>query len=338
MASTSAQVNLLSPPDQITPANALALSQKAPKILASSPTSSLPWPLSLLFSTETPFSWTIHENLFLSSLRTGDDASARQILDRLTSRFGASNERIITLRGIYDESQAKDAKDLEKVFQDYENILREDSTNFGIRKRRVAVLKALGKTDQAITALTVLLESSPTDAEAWAELADLYAQVGEWSKAIFSLEEVLLIVPNAWSAHAQVATYHYLSTKSSSASSTPSPATTLQSLTLALKHFARSIELNESYLRGYYGLKLVSKQLISLLSDPSSNPSSKRPTDDDVPVPKEATVKKLEELATTKLAEIVRSYSSGKKDWAGYNEAEVIATRELLDRDGKIER
>jgi hypothetical protein len=49
-------------------------------------------------------------------------------------------------------------------------------------------------------------------------------------------------------------------------------------------------------------------------------------------------VKKLEELATSKLAEIVRQYGSGEKGWAGLDEAEVIAAKELLNREGKIER
>ena len=195
----AANANLLSPPTTIPPSTALALSQKAPPILSSSPTSSLPWPLSLLFNAETPSTWTIHENLFLAALRTGDDESARKILERLTNRFGAHNERLVTLRGIYEESQAKDDKILEQVFDSYEQILREEPANFGIRKRRVAILKSLGRTNDAITALTVLLENSPTDAEAWAELADLYASIGEYARAIFSLEEVLLIVPNAWS-------------------------------------------------------------------------------------------------------------------------------------------
>ena len=72
----------------------------------------------------------------------------------------------------------------------------------------------------------------------------------------------------------------------------------------------------------------------------SDTPSSKRGNtdDDDIPPPKLATVKKLEELATSKLAEIVRQYGSGKNGWQGYDEAEVISARELLDRDGKIER
>ncbi|KAF2474516.1 TPR-like protein [Lindgomyces ingoldianus] len=321
-----AQANLLTPPSTISPSTALALSQKAPPILSSTPISSLPWPLSLLFSRESPETWTIHENLFFAALRTGDDKSARQILTRLTTRFGDTNERIIALRGIYEEALAKNPGELEKVFQSYEKILKEDPTNFSIRKRRVAVLKSLGRTADAVTALTVLLENSPTDAEAWAELGDLYAQQGAWAQAVYCLEEVLLVTPNAWSAHAQIATLHYLTVPS-----------TLTTLSHSLRHFGRAIELNDSYLRGFYGLKLVTKKIIPLLSSPESK-RNHNTDDDDSPPLKLETVKKLEELATSKLAEIVRQYASGKKGWTGYDEAEVIAARELLDRDGKVER
>lgn len=193
------QANLLTPPSRIPPKTALQLSQKAPLILSSAPTSSLPWPLSLLFSRETPETWAIHENLLLAALRTGDDAAARQILDRLTTRFGAENERMVALKGVYDEALAKDDRELEKVFNDYETVLKQDPTNFSVRKRRVAILKSLGRTADAITALTVLLDNSPTDAEAWAELSELYASNGAWGQAIFCLEEVLLMMPNAWS-------------------------------------------------------------------------------------------------------------------------------------------
>ncbi|KAL1591449.1 Inositol phosphatase SIW14 [Paraconiothyrium brasiliense] len=317
--------NLLTPPSRISPETALQLSQKAPLILASAPTSSLPWPLSLLFSRETPETWAIHENLLLAALRTGDDASARQILDRLTTRFGADNERMIALKGLYEEALAPDEKGLEKIFNDYEKVLKEDPTNMSVRKRRVAVLKSLGRTADAITALTVLVENSPTDAEAWAELSELYASTGALGQAIFCLEEVLLIMPNAWSAHAQVATLHYLS-----------GSTSVPALTLALRHFARSVELNDSYLRGYYGLKLVSQKLLPLLSESSG--SKRNAEEDDVVPPRPQSVKKLEEIATAKLGQIVRQYSASTQGRSGYDEAEVIAARELLDRDGKAER
>lgn len=65
-------------------------------------------------------------------------------------------------------------------------------------KRRVALLRSLNRHPDAIAALTQLLDAVPTDAEAWCELADLYQSQGLGSQAIFSLEEALLIAPNAW--------------------------------------------------------------------------------------------------------------------------------------------
>jgi hypothetical protein len=113
----------------------------------------------------------------------------------------------------------------------------------------------------------------------------------------------------------------------------------MSSLALSLKHFCRSVELNDAYLRGYYGLKLLTSKLNTILSE-STSAATKRSAqdDDDIPVPSAQTVKKLEEIATNKLAEIIRQHKSGKKGWQGYDEAEIIAARELLDRDGKTER
>lgn len=56
----------------------------------------------------------------------------------------------------------------------------------------------------AITALNKFLDSSPTDAEAWAELADLHVSQGMFQQAIYALEEVLLIAPNAWNVSISV--------------------------------------------------------------------------------------------------------------------------------------
>ncbi|CAE7176932.1 hypothetical protein CFE70_005594 [Pyrenophora teres f. teres 0-1] len=327
-----AQANLLSPPAQIPPPQALALSQKAPLILSTSPTPTLPWPLSLLFSRETPETWTIHENLFLSTLRTGDESAALAVLERLETRFGDHNERIIALRGIYNEATSKSDADLEKVLDAYDKILKDDATNMSIRKRRVAVLKALGRTSDALGAVTALLQNSPTDAEAWAEASELYASMSAWGQAIYCAEEVLLITPNAWSAHAHIATLHYLSTLSNNPPN-------LTSLALSLKHFCRSVELNDWYLRGYYGMKLVSAKLNSLLSDSASAPSKRNAQEDeDVAIPSSHMVKKLEELATNKLAEMVRQFKSGNKSWQGFDEADIIAARELLDRNGNMDR
>lgn len=65
-------------------------------------------------------------------------------------------------------------------------------------KRRIAIKKSLSRPQEAISALVEFLESNATDAEAWCELADLYHSQGMNAQAIFSIEEALLIAPNAW--------------------------------------------------------------------------------------------------------------------------------------------
>lgn len=56
----------------------------------------------------------------------------------------------------------------------------------------------MGRTSDAVSGLTALLDFCPVDAEAWAELADVYTTLGMYSQAIYSLEEVLVLAPNAW--------------------------------------------------------------------------------------------------------------------------------------------
>ena len=55
-----------------------------------------------------------------------------------------------------------------------------------------------------------------------------------------------------------------------------------------------------------------------------------------LPVP---TIEKLNELATSKLAEIVRRSTAGEMGWDGFQESEISAAKELLQKDEvKVER
>lgn len=106
----------------------LKFSQNAPQYLqkqANVQTSTLPF----LSATESSDVWITYEQLLLSCLRTGDDESALLCLDSLISRFGADNERIMALRGLYQEAVAEDETALDKVLQKYEQIILEDPTN-----------------------------------------------------------------------------------------------------------------------------------------------------------------------------------------------------------------
>ncbi|KAI1754397.1 tetratricopeptide [Xylaria castorea] len=311
--------SLLHPPSHLPPATALRHSQQAPSILENSPgaisTSLLQ---SMLSASETQELWTVYENLLLSCLRTGDDESAHQCLGRLVNRFGDDNERVMSLKGLLKEATAPDDATLDLVLQEYEQILQENPTNLPIAKRRAALLRAMGRTTEAVNALNSLLDMSPTDAEAWGELADLYLAQGLYPQAIFAQEEVLILQPNAWNIHARLGEILLMAAKTSD-----SP----KRVTEALKRFCRSIELCDNYLRGYYGLKLTTRQLLSEVV-----PKASRQTEtEEWVVPTSITLRKLDELATEKLAEIIRHNSAGEKDWQGYSEAEIAAARKLLE-------
>lgn len=313
--------SLLHPPSHLPPAVALQHSQQAPAILGNSTGAISPSLFqSLLSAPETPELWTTYENLLLSCLRTGDDKSAHQCLGRLVNRFGDENERIIALKGLLKEAEANDTATLDVILKEYEQTLQDNPTNIPILKRRVALLRSIGRVPESVSVLISLLDISPTDAEAWAELADLYFSQGLYSQAVFALEEVLILQPNAWNVHARLGEVLFVAAKSSDNTG---------QLSEALKRFSRSIELCDGYLRGYYGLKLTTKQLLN----ESQKAPSNRTSSEGFAVPDTTTLSKLDEMATEKLAEIVRRKSSGDRGWQGYDEAEIKAARELLEND-----
>lgn len=327
-------ISMLEQPTNTTPQQTLALSQQAKSFFDSQKSWSHPYPLSLFLNTDSQEKWATYENVFLASLRTGDHDAAYLCLEELTDRFGKTNEHIVSLQGLYQEATAKDTKELEDVMKRYDELLRDDPALFSIRKRRAALLKSVGRPADAIGDLVSLVDASPTDAEAWAELADLYAGQGSYEQAIFCLEEVLLVTPNAWNMHARLGEVIFMSAQKQEGGDQ------LKAFSESMRRFCRSIELCDDYLRGYYGLRVTTGRLLQALEGAKkSQLTVSDPTTGDLPPPSLASVKKLNELATAKLAEIVRRSSAGEKGWDGYNVVELKAAKEALHRDTeKIER
>lgn len=104
----------------------LRFSQQAPMILGRQATSNI---AALSPVSEQSGEYGTLEQLFFSCLQTGDDKSALICLDRLTQTFGHSNERIMGLRGLYEEAMAVDYSSLEKCLQTYDDILSQNPAN-----------------------------------------------------------------------------------------------------------------------------------------------------------------------------------------------------------------
>lgn len=108
---------------------ALATSQQAAEHLQKhAPTGTL---LQAPFSSQ-PVSlelWSSYETYLFSCLRTGDDKAAHLCLEKLVNRFGANNDRVMALHGIYQEAMAEGELALERILQGYGDILAEDPSN-----------------------------------------------------------------------------------------------------------------------------------------------------------------------------------------------------------------
>lgn len=283
-----------------------------------------------MFANDAPEKWAIYENLFYSCLRSGDNKSAFACMEKLRARFGETNERVMGITGIYHEAIAPDTEALENILKQYEEAIISGPTNMILRKRHIALLKSMDRKDGAIAALVDLVDVSPTDAEAWSELSQLYYESRLYAQAIYCLEETLLVTPNAWNMHARLGELLYIT----SGATNGTDVAALKELSRSLKSFCRSVELCEYYLRGYYGIKLVTTKVQSLLDRIGSSAASKKDlVEDQLAPPSLKTLQKLNELATSKLAEIIRKSSTTTPGWEGFAEAEVIAARELLDRD-----
>ncbi|KAB8232513.1 uncharacterized protein BDW43DRAFT_278777 [Aspergillus alliaceus] len=297
----------------------LRFSQQAPMILERQLTSDKNLISSVIANQEEPGKYGILEQLFFSCLQTGDDKSALLCLEQLTRRFGSSDEKVMGLRGLYEEAIAKNQSDLEDCLRKYDLALSENPLNLPILKRRIALLRSISRPADAISSLVQLLKAIPTDAEAWCELADLYQSQGMSSQAIFSLEEALLIAPNAWNIHARLGEVLYICASAAEAGAVS------EYLQKSIQYFCRSVELCDDYLRGFYGLALAtSLQLRSMTLSRDSSTSTK----DFLSAEK---VKKLNVLAERKLEAIVNQRSANHQLW-DHAQGELIATKELLDR------
>lgn len=108
---------------------ALNLSQQTEQYLRKYGSTGTSFPIPLLSHPDSTEIWITYEKLLLACLRTGDDKAAHLCLEKLVDRFGATNERVMGLRGLYQEAVAQDDSALERIVHEYQEVLAEDPAN-----------------------------------------------------------------------------------------------------------------------------------------------------------------------------------------------------------------
>jgi ER membrane protein complex subunit 2 len=90
-----------------------------------------------------------------------------------------------------------------------------------------------------------------SDQEAWHELCNLYMMEGDYTKASFCMEEVLLHNPYSHLIHQRIGDIRYTMGGQ-------------DNIEIAKSYYAQAIKLNGSNLRALYGLYLVNSSRILL--------------------------------------------------------------------------
>lgn len=87
-----------------------------------------------------------------------------------------------------------------------------------------------------------------SDEEAWHMLCSMYLSEGEYAKAVFCMEEVLLHNPHSHLIHQRIAEIRYTMGG-------------LDNMEIAKTYYSQSVKLNPKNLRGLYGLYLTCNHL-----------------------------------------------------------------------------
>lgn len=131
-----------------------------------------------------------------------------------------------------------------------DKILEEDDANSQARKRKIAILKAQGENQKAISELVKYLKEFMADGEAWMELSDLYILEQDYAKAAFCCEELILQHPHNHLYYQRYAEIRYTQGG-------------VEHLEMAKTYYSHAVKLNPKNMRALYGLLLTSSQLAS---------------------------------------------------------------------------
>ncbi|KAF0299076.1 ER membrane protein complex subunit 2 [Amphibalanus amphitrite] len=188
--------------------------------------------------------WMVLEQVAVAALDLHKMTVAEDCLVMLSKQFPGS-QRVRKLKALRLEAleRYEDANDV------YDAILRKDETNTVVRKRKIAILKSLGKTSEAIRELVEYLKKFMSDTEAWMELSDLYISEQDYAKAAYCMEELLLHNP-----HHHLYFQKYADIKYTQGG--------FDNVEVARSYYSRAVKLSSANnMRALYGLLLCCSQI-----------------------------------------------------------------------------
>lgn len=180
----------------------------------------------------------ILEQVILAALDTSRFDIAGKCIKELSNEFPGSM-RVMKFKAMRLEAMERYPEAIEVL----DAIIAKDETNAAPRKRKIAILKAKGRRVDSIKELNEYLKKFMSDQEAWQELCSLYMAEGDYVKAAFCMEEVLLHNPHSHLIHQRLAEIRYTMGG-------------MDNMEVARTYYTQALKLNPNNLRALYGLYL----------------------------------------------------------------------------------
>ncbi|EPQ51792.1 TPR-like protein [Gloeophyllum trabeum ATCC 11539] len=239
--------------------------------------------------------WAFLEQLALAAIDVGRLDIADRCLQLLTEKFPGS-PRVDCLNGIRKEV----TESPEAALAYYNQLLEADPVNVAFWKRKISVLRRIGRIDEAVDELIELLDTFYTDVEGWLELADIYSSCHQYTSSLQSLSHVLLLAPQNPFYVLRFAETAY----------------TAGDVPLAIKSFLNVIDMADSdedapieqvpsgfQVRAWLGIKLCSRRLLQ---------ERRLPSPSQTPVPEHLQL--IDELATERLKTVYAGRDKSDKE------------------------
>lgn len=187
--------------------------------------------------------WSVYEQVCVAAIDAALPVLRNECIMALEHRF-SSSARVASLRALVYDS----ADRWTEAAQWYDRSARRDATAMAARRRRAAHLRMQGRFSDAVAALSAHVSLYGEDAAAWSELADLYIMAHALPEAKTSLEELLLLRPEAWTTHIRYADVLYSLGGAGNVAA-------------ALAYYATALELRPGASRAAMGLVLCVRAL-----------------------------------------------------------------------------
>lgn len=203
------------------------------------------------------------EQCCMASIDCGDGAFAGRIFKLIEHDFPRDSsrraERLYLM--FFENSQIDD------VINNRDDIIEKHPTDQIVLKRDITTLMDHGDIEGAIKELCRHLETYQCDEDSWACLADLYIDQGQYEKASFCVEELVMKNPYTSHYHIRLAEIYY--TWACLDQGNQSQLQILENYNSAKFHYAHAVRLTMkqpqgSNMRALFGWMQTSKALNSL--------------------------------------------------------------------------